>query len=333
MHWRGDRSNGFFGVNATDENLSFNNFIVAFQGLLGAANAPTAAQMQTFTNFQLQVVLPPNPVRNLDRSLTASQQRGSDFYFGNRPADGIQLPIVGMVLGVNAFNCNGCHEVDPIEGEFGTSKNASYEGIEQIFKIPHLRNMYTKVGMFGLPKTNFFTHPDSGNVGPQIRGFGFTNEGFPGTMFDFFSAAVFNPLLTSGFPLVNPDQTRRDVEQYVLAFDSDLAPVVGQQVTLTSQNSSAVTPRINLLEQRAGTSFTSAVLGGTVTECDLLATAVQGGTPVRYLFSPSAGTFTAGNGGATISDAALRKLAATPGQEVTFTCVPPGSGSRMASSN
>jgi hypothetical protein len=238
-----------------------------------------------------------------------------------------------MVLGVNAFNCNGCHEVDPVEGEFGTSKNASYEGIEQIFKIPHLRNMYTKVGMFGLPKTNFFTHPDSGNVGPQIRGFGFTNEGFPGTMFDFFSAAVFNPLLTSGFPLVNPDQTRRDVEQYALAFDTDLAPVVGQQVTLTSQNSSAVTPRINLLEQRAGTAFTSAVLGGTATECDLLATVVQGGTAVRYLFSPSSSTFTAGNGSGTISDAALRKLAATPGQEVTFTCVPPGSGSRMASSN
>jgi len=119
----------------------------------------------------------------------------------------------------------------------------------------------------------------------------------------------------------------------VLAFPTDLASIVGQQVTLTSTNSSAVTPRINLLEQRAGTSFTSAVLGGMVTECDLLATVVQGGTPVRYLFNPSSTTFTAGNGGATISDAALRKLAATAGQEVTFTCVPPGSGSRMASSN
>ena len=31
MHWRGDRSNGFFGV-GTDEALSFDNFIVAFAG-------------------------------------------------------------------------------------------------------------------------------------------------------------------------------------------------------------------------------------------------------------------------------------------------------------
>jgi DNA-binding beta-propeller fold protein YncE len=337
-HWRGDRSNGQNGVNATSESLSFSNFQPAFQTLLGAANQPTNAEMQAFTTFQLQVVLPPNPVANLDGSLTASQARGQAFFgvgpnAGTRPADGINVPNLGLIQGQTAFTCDGCHELDPAEGQFGTSTNASFEGIEQIFKIPHLRNVYTKVGMFGLPKTNFFQHPDSGNVGPQIRAFGMTNEGFPGTVFDFLSAIVFAPQLNSGFPLINPDQTRRDVEQFVLAFPSDLAPVVGQQVTLTSTNSSAVTPRINLLEQRAGTSFTSAVLGGTVTECDLLATVVQGGTPVRYLFNASSSTFTAGGGGTTLADAALRGLAKTAGQEVTFTCVPPGSGSRMASSN
>ncbi|HEX5747069.1 MAG TPA: hypothetical protein VFZ09_12565 [Archangium sp.] len=35
MHWRGDRSNGFFGVDTNDEATSFKNFIVAFEGLLG----------------------------------------------------------------------------------------------------------------------------------------------------------------------------------------------------------------------------------------------------------------------------------------------------------
>jgi DNA-binding beta-propeller fold protein YncE len=338
MHWRGDRSTGPNGTDPTNETISFNNFQPAFQSLLGAANQPTTAQMNAFTTFQLQVVLPPNPVANLDGTLTASQTRGQAFFgvgpnAGTRPADGINIPNFGLIQGQTAFTCNGCHELDPAEGQFGTSTNGSFEGIEQIFKIPHLRNIYSKVGMFGLPKTNFFSHPDSGQVGPQIRSFGMTNEGFPGTVFDFVSAIVFNPQINSGFPLVNPDQTRRDVEQFVLAFPSDLAPIVGQQVTLTSSNSSAVTARINLLEQRAGTSFTSAVLGGTVTECDLLATVVQGGTPTKFLFNPSGSSFTAGNGGATLSDSALRKLAATAGQEVTFTCVPPGSGSRMASSN
>jgi DNA-binding beta-propeller fold protein YncE len=338
MHWRGDRSTGPNGTSATNETISFNNFQPAFQTLLGASQEPTIAQMNAFTTFQLQVVLPPNPVANLDGTLTASQARGEAFFgvgpnAGTRPADGINIPNIGIVTGQTAFTCNGCHELDPAEGQFGTSTNGSFEGIEQIFKIPHLRNVYTKVGMFGLPKTNFFSHPDSGNVGPQIRAFGMTNEGFPGTVFDFLSAIVFNPQINSGFPLIDPDQTRRDAEQFVLAFPSDLATIVGQQVTLTSTNSSAVTPRINLLEQSAGTSFTSAVLGGMVTECDLLATVVQGGTPVKYLFNPSSSTFSAGGSGTTISDSALRKLAATVGQEVTFTCVPPGSGSRMASSN
>ena len=54
------------------------NFIVAFPGLLGRADQPTTAQMQAFTDFQLQVQLPPNPVRALDNSLNAAQQAAFD---------------------------------------------------------------------------------------------------------------------------------------------------------------------------------------------------------------------------------------------------------------
>lgn len=332
MHWRGDRSNGVFGIDPFDSNLSFNNFIVAFPGLLGAANQPSTADMQSFTNFQLQVIEPPSPVRHLDNSLTAAQQRGRDFYVGSRPADGINAgPLNGLILGVNAFNCNGCHELDPAEGEFGTSKHASFEGvIPQIFKIPHLRNMYTKVGMFGDPKVDTFDAPDSGFTGNQIRGFGFTNDGSIDTMFRFFTAAVFRDTVTSGFPLLGGDQTRRDVEQFMLAFDTDLAPAVGQQVTMTGANASAVGSRITLLEQRAGASFTSKTMGGSTTECDLVAKFAQGGSLKSFLFNPAAGNFVGSDGTTTLSDSALRGLAATPGQEVTFTCVPPGSGSRVA---
>jgi DNA-binding beta-propeller fold protein YncE len=332
MHWRGDRSNGFFGEDAFDPHLSFDNFIVAFQGLVGSVDQPPGAQMQAFTDFQLQVVPPPNPVRNLDNSLTSSQAAGRSFYFGSRASDGLNVPILGGILSTfQGFSCNGCHEVDPAEGEFGTSKRASFEGvIGQIFKIPHLRNMYAKVGMFGVPRVETFDAPDSGNTGDQIRGFGFTNDGSLDTMFRFFTARVFHPQLTAGFPLINPDRTRRDVEQFVLAFDSDLAPIVGQQVTLTGGNAAAVGPRITLLEQRARAAFTSKVLGGTVKECELVARVAQGGTIRGFVFDPAAGSFVAPGGGAALSDGALRALAATPGQEVTFTCVPPGSGARMA---
>ena len=332
MHWRGDRSNGFFGIDAFDSNLSFNNFIVAFQGLVGSVDQPSPAQMQQFTDFQLQVLPPPNPVRRLDNSLTASQQRGRDFYFGPRTADGLNVPIAGSLFTTfEGFTCNGCHELDPAEGEFGTSKHASFEGIlSQNFKVPHLRNMYAKVGMFGVPKVDTFDDPDGRNTGSQIRGFGFTNDGSIDTIFRFFTAAVFRPTPTSGFPILNPDATRRDVEQFVLAYDSDLAPIVGQQVTLTGANSSAVGPRITLMEQRAGAQFISKSLGGVVTECDLVAKVVQNGAINGYLYDPNSRNFFASDGTTALSDVNLRALAGTPGQEVTYTCVPPGSGSRVA---
>jgi 6-phosphogluconolactonase (cycloisomerase 2 family) len=332
MHWRGDRSNGFFGEDAFDANLSFDNFIVAFPGLIGAAAQPPVAQMQAFTDFQLQVVEPPNPVRALDNSLTASQAAGKSFFSGPRKSDGLNVPILGGVLTTfEGFTCNGCHELDPAEGEFGTGKRGSFEGvIGQIFKIPHLRNMYTKVGMFGDPKVETFDAADSGNTGDQIRGFGFTNDGSIDTMFRFFTAAVFRPLPTAGFPLINPDRTRRDVEQYVLAFDTDLAPIVGQQVTLTASNAAAAGPRIALFEQRAGAPFTSKVLGGTVKECELIARLAQAGAIRGFLFDPSTSRFVPAGGGAALSDSALRALAQTPGQEITFTCVPPGQGARLA---
>jgi YVTN family beta-propeller protein len=330
MHWRGDRANGTFGVDATDPNLSFDNFIGAFTALVGAAQQPSNADMQRFTDFQLQVVEPPNPVRALDNSLNAAQTAGKNFFGGNRPADGVNLgfTIPGLQT---AFTCNGCHELDPAEGEFGTSKNASFEGIiSQPFKIPHLRNMYTKVGMFGAAKVPAFDAADSGQLGDQIRGFGFTNEGASPTVAHFVSAKVFHPQINSGFPLINPDATRRNVEQYLLAFDSDLAPVVGQQVTLSSANASAAGARITLLEQRANAAFTSKTLGGAVKECELVARVVQNGAAKGFLFNPANSTFVPSGGGTALTDAQIRALAGTAGQEVTFTAVPTGSGARLA---
>ena len=205
--------------------------------------------------------------------------------------------------------------------------------LPQIVKIPHLRNAYAKVGMFGTPVVSFFSAPDSGPMGDQVRGFGFTGDGSTDTIFRFVSAAVFDPTSNSGFPQTNPDATRRDVEQFVLAFDSDLAPIVGQQVTLTSGNSAAVGPRIDLLIARAAAPFVSKSLNGAVTECDLVAQVVQNGRMMGYLYDPASGNFIPGDGSTALPDASLRAFAATPGQEVTYTATTPGSGTRIAFSN
>lgn len=330
MHWRGDRATGLFGSSGTDSTLSFKNFAVAFEGLLGGTAPLSEAEMQKFADFQIPVMLPPNPNRKLDNTLNAAQQRGRNFYVGSRPSDGIDLgPLGSFVSGQTAFNCEGCHRLDPAAGFFGTGGRASFEGITQIVKIPHLRNMYQKVGMFGSPKVDFFGAPDTGFVGDQVRGFGFVHDGAVDTLFRFFTAKVFNPQLTVGFPILNPDATRRDVVDFMMAFDSDLAPVVGQQVTLTSSNSAVATPRVNLLIQRAQAAFTSKELGGVVKECSLVARVVEGGVSRGLVYNPAAQAFVASDGSQR-SEAAVRALASTPGQEVTYTCTPPGSGARIA---
>jgi len=49
-----------------------------------------------------------------------------------------------------------------------------------------------------------------------------------------------------------------------------------------------------------------------------------------YLYHPSSAVFVPGDASAPLPDSALRALAAVAGQEVTYSCVPPGSGARIA---
>jgi DNA-binding beta-propeller fold protein YncE len=317
MHWRGDRSNppGTLAL-AFDENNSFNNFNVAFVNLLGRGSQIDSTDMQAFTDFALQILPPPNPNRALDNSLDPSQQAGHDFFMGPRRADGLPNDIGSIQTG---FTCNGCHELDPPEGEFGTSKRASFENEEQIVKIPHLRNLYEKVGMFGVvdvPNADPLNDPFQG---PQIRGFGFLHDGSVDTVFHFLHARVFADDAFGGSAVgFQTDQQRRDVEQFVLAFDSNLAPIVGQQITLEATNGAVVGPRIDLMIARAA-----------VGECDLTVKGTLAGEARGWYALPN-GLFQSDRAEeAPLADAALRMQAATAGQELTYTCVPPGSGRRV----
>ena len=157
----------------------------------------------------------------------------------------------------------------------------------------------------------------------------YLDDGSTDTLFRFLSAIAFKPTANSGFPQDNPDATRRDVEQFVLAFDTDLAPIVGQQVTLTPGNAAVAGPRIDLLMARAAAPFTAKSLNGAITECDLVAHLAQNHRITAYLYEPASGNFLPDDNSAPLSDAALRALAATPGQEITYTAATPGSGARI----
>jgi len=309
LHWRGDRVDGFFGTDpcteptgaACSEEASFNNFIVAFEGLIGMDGHVTPGEMQMFTDFALQLVPPPNPVRRLNSVLTASQAAGRTKYFAPN-TDGGQ-------------SCEGCHILDPLNGFFGTGGGETFEGEPQNMKVAHLRNVYTKVGMFGMFATPALQLGPF--TGEQVRGFGLLHDGSVDTLQHFSGATVF----------VTTPQEEVDLEQFMFAFDSDLAPVVGQQLTLDATNSAVVTGRIAAFKARAGQAFESLILGGTVTHCDLVAKATVAGVPVGYLYDPSSGDFTDDTGGI-VTEATLLGFATTDGP-ITFTCAPPGSGMRM----
>lgn len=183
--------------------------------------------------------------------------------------------------------------------------------------------------MFGMPAVPFFLSGDNAHKSDQIRGFGYLHDGSTDTLFRFFRASVFAlfpPL--AGF---DNDGQRLDMEQFMLAFPSDLAPVVGQQVTDDGSLSADVTARVTLLRGRAGAAFVSKVLGGATTECDLVVKGVVSGEERGYLWNPGAGSYDSDRAAeAGISQAALDAIADVPGQDLTYTCVPPGSGVRAA---
>ncbi len=347
MHWRGDRVDGYYGIDMHtappyDSELAFKNFIVAFNGLLGKSAMVADSDMQAFADFALAIAMPPNPVRALDNSLTASQANGRSYFMGcsgldvvtGQPVtcDASGIPLAGtghfsdgVANNQNGFTCQGCHVLNPAQGFFGTDGEDSFEGLPQTMKVPQLRNLYTKVGMFGNPATPVLNAGNNDPTGSQVRGFGFTNEGSVDTIFRFLQGLVFNPNKNMRVGFGGGDPQRRDVEQFLLAFDSDLAPVVGQQATLTATNAAVAGPRIDLFIARAETPFASKLVGVGATECDLVARVVVGTQPTVYLMGGD-GQFSPDNNGPRIGDAAVRALAATAGQAVTYTCLPPGWG-------
>ena len=375
-HWRGDRNGmtqqtgapfidpatGMPVTNAQpnqgiyDEVNGFKSFNVAFPGLLGNDAQLSDADMTDFATFIEQATYPPNPVRNLDGTDNADQAAGRAFYFNHAPT-GQELPSDRF------HNCNGCHTLDPNgnkqygvahPGFFGTDGRISFEFESQTFKVPQLRNMYTKVGMFGssldtLQPGTIYLPEQQAPAADAVRGFGYNHDGVLGQLEHFFTGQVFletqdpvqladgtivppNPF---GIPYLKPQtlgipgqlpqlegdggfELRRKIVAFMLAFDTNLQPIVGQQITMTPFNASSADPRLDLMESQAAAGA-----------CDLVAKSGSiSGVDAGFLYGNGAWQSSSMSVPA-ISDAALRALVAR-GLVLTFTCVPPGEGVRVA---
>ncbi|MFO7566761.1 MAG: hypothetical protein R6X02_29230 [Enhygromyxa sp.] len=322
MHWRGDR----FGEGPSaqpdqggyDEVAAFMAFNPAFDELIGRDQPLSEEQMLAFTQFQLQVMYPPNPIRELDNSLTPSQEAGRDFFMNT-------VSLVNNLGDGAGFACVDCHTLDPLgnaeygverPGFFGSGGDVVLGEFAQTFKVPHLRNLYTKVGAFGYPDDDFFFNfpgrpgYDPSHQGDQIRAFGFTANGSKDTPMRFFNGfAAFTPEGFTSFEFMV------QVTDFIYAFDSNFEPIVGQQVTLTRTNAAEVGERIDLLHERADAGA-----------CDLVAKTRFANVELGLYYENGAFT-TSFSTVPSMSEAQVQMLAIT--SPVTYTCVPPGSGFRI----
>ena len=313
MHWRGDRSGalapGGSEEDGLDENEAFLAFNGAFDSLLGREGGTISdEQMQAFASFALSIFPPPNPNRPLDNLDVGTAVEGRRTFFdeATNPA-----PIT---------ECNSCHVLDPSQGFFGTAGLSVPD--PRGLKVPHLRNLYDRVGAFGLVALNTLQPDGSSRFGPQVRGYGLSHNGSLGDLNTF--------LVLGGFIFPDGDPQRRAVHDFMLTFPSNMAPVVGQQVTVTDLGDTAADQRILLFRAQAGTPW---VIPGNQGEasCDLVVRGLLDGESRGFLYDPVTRRFESDRRAeAPMGQGALRTRAALQDQPLTFTCAPPGSGVRMA---
>ena len=297
FHWRGDRQN-------------FQAFNHAFIALMGRASEIPTTDMDTFTNFIMTVKYAPNPFRNVDNtmptSLTVPAQTGGGATATGNPNSG-QTLYVNNNLDGGAFSCNTCHSLPT-----GTSTNlfnGQLEGESQDFKIPHLRNMYEKVG-FDVIRPQL-PNGDGNNIGltDQKHGFGFIHDGAV-SLTEFLAASVFT----------STTQQERDLFAFMLAFPTETVPAVGRQQTVTSANktNAAVISTINTLITQAEAS-----------NCDVIVKGTIGGVAKGFVYDRVSNNFLADSLSEAAQSEATLRGSVQAGDVITYTGVPAGAGVRM----
>ncbi|HET7496824.1 MAG TPA: FlgD immunoglobulin-like domain containing protein [Candidatus Eisenbacteria bacterium] len=269
------------------DRADFTRFNPAFVSLMGNIDSLTAAEMQQFNDFILTLAYPPNPNQNLDRTWpnpaapTPSPTRGK-VEFDTKPHDG--------------GTCSVCHSFPT--GTNGTLIPAQALQESQAMKVPQLRNLYQKTG---------FTDA----AGPQKRGFGFLHDGSMDNLFDFLNLPVFT--------FAN-NQERRDLEAFLLAFDTGTAPSVGREITVNGANRT-LTGTTQFLD-----SLYAAADAG---QCDLVAHGRLGGAAKGFYYQAGTRSFLSDYDPEGTFPADSLRLLAQDGGEITYLGVPPGAGRRM----
>jgi hypothetical protein len=243
----------------------------------------------------MNINYPPNPMRQLDNSLVGIEIDGERLFRNG---------VVRVQTG-NLEVCVQCHTQDAVAGLYGTkglSSNNSQTG-EKNFKIPHFRDQYQKVGMFGW---GFQSAPASG---PQVRGFAFNHNGATSSNFIIADLGM-------------PQADLLALRAFLYSFPTESPPITGQQVTLSDSNLAAAGPRIDLLISRAQ-------VDNPIPECDLVVKGVIDGSERGWVMARTPGFQPDRIAEPPIDAASLAARVNDPQEHLTYTCTPWGSGTRI----
>jgi YVTN family beta-propeller protein len=289
LHWRADRNN-------------FSSFNGAFISLMGHGAMLPDSQMSAFRDFASALVFPPNPNQNLDRTYP-------DAPLGQPSAARGDTLFQTFGVGVGGETCNDCHTATNLgSGTNGTmipddSLLHNPAVLDQDLKVPHLRNLYTKTGF----------KDSTGNF--NKRGFGYGHDGSVDDLDRFLSY----PGFTLGATGAQADANRADLVAYLMAFDTGMAPAVGRQITFDGSNNGDADDiaTLDTLLSQAAIGHIAVIAKGRIAG-EARGFEYLGGN----LWRPDRGTELKP------TTAQLRNLGGV-GSEITFTGVPPGSGTRM----
>ncbi len=324
-HWRGDRD-------------GLEDFGSAFRNLQGDDAGLSARRMRQLEKFVATLHFPPNPYRDFDNGLPARVELAGHFRSGRFGAAGRPLPPGNARRGLELFRTRGldsglrcvdCHTLPSGHGTPAARTDAGFAPIapgprgeshlalvgrdlseQRGFKIPHLRNLYDRVGM-GFTKRR------------SRAGFGFFHDGSVDSLARFLSVEAFD---------VGSDQEVADLVALMLAFSgSGFEPVAGEAPGTRSQDAHAAVGRqITLASPTEGSATVAQMLrladSGAV---ELIAKGRVAGAARGWLYDPAAGGFRPDGAGQPV--VALPELVslARPRSELTFTLVAKGTGHRL----
>lgn len=317
LHWRADRN-------------TLDDFNSTFVDLLGADTLLSTDAMQEFKDFLGTIYFPPNHFRNFDNALPTNLPLPGHFGIApDRSLNQTPLPNGNAQAGRKIFEerrfdvgdighvertarCDLCHNGDTGFGVEGGPKLTLARNLGLPFKGAQLRNLPEKIGM--------------DRVSTSSRaGFGFMHDGRADTL----TRVVADGLGLGRGEVSNEESNQEiaDMVAFLLSFTGgglftgsdgdhdglDTAAAVGRQVTLSN-----TAPHLLLQSMLA---LSDSWFNGV--------NLVAHGQGRGWYYNPDSGRFQSDRNAEDVSVGAFLALAA-PGNELTFTLTPVGTGARFA---